>query len=254
LSGQSLSASDTLKVRVTDSAGNHGATYSVAYVLDTTTPTVSISSNVGAVKAGETATITFTFSEAPSGFDLSDVSAGSGTLSGLTATANPLVYTATYTPLAGQDGVSDAVTLAAASYTDKAGNAGAGASSPAIAVDTVAPSTSGASVVFSADTGASGDLITSTAAQNLSGTLSANLQSGESIEVSLNNGSSWISASGSVGSSNWSLSGQSLSTAPAARCRCASATPPATTAPPTAPATRWTTPRRRWPSPPARRC
>jgi hypothetical protein len=125
LSGQSLSASDTLKVRVTDSAGNHGATYSVAYVLDTTTPTVSISSNAGAVKAGETATITFTFSEAPSGFDLSDVSAGSGTLSGLTATANPLVYTATYTPLAGEDGVSDAVTLAAASYTDKAGNAGA---------------------------------------------------------------------------------------------------------------------------------
>jgi hypothetical protein len=87
-------ASDTLKVRVSDAAGNHGASYSVNYVLDTTPPTVSISSSASAVKAGETATITFTFSEAPSGFSLSDVSAGSGVLSGLTATANPLVYTA----------------------------------------------------------------------------------------------------------------------------------------------------------------
>ncbi|MYM23000.1 DUF4347 domain-containing protein [Duganella sp. FT135W] len=212
LTGQNLTASDTLKVRVTDAAGNHGATYSVAYVLDTTPPTVSISSSASAVKAGETATITFTFNEAPSGFDLSDISAGSGTLSGLTATSNPLVYTATYTPLPGQDGVSDAVTVAAGSYTDKAGNAGAGASSGTIAVDTVAPTTTGASVVFSADTGSSGaDLITNTAAQNLSGTLSANLQSGETVEISLNGGSSWITATGSAGSASWSLSGQTLS-------------------------------------------
>jgi hypothetical protein len=211
LAGQTLTASDTLKVRVSDAAGNHGVSYSVSYVLDNTPPTATISSNVAAVKVGETATITFTFSEAPSGFDLSDISAANGVLSNLTATANPLVYTATYTPALGVNGVTDNITLTAGSYTDKAGNAGGGATSPGIGVDTQAPLTSGASVVFSSDSGAA-DLVTNVAAQNLSGTLSANLVSGETVEVSLNNGVSWISASASAGSNGWTLGGQTLST------------------------------------------
>ncbi|MYN27082.1 Ig-like domain-containing protein [Duganella levis] len=211
LAGQTLTASDTLKVRVSDAAGNHGAAYSVSYVLDTTPPTATISSNVAAVKIGETATITFTFSEAPSGFALSDIGATNGVLSNLTATANPLVYTATYTPAVGVNGVTDNITLTAGSYTDKAGNAGGGASSPGISVDTQAPTTSGASVVFSADSGAA-DLVTNVAAQNLSGTLSANLLGGETVEVSLNNGLTWISASASAGSNGWSLAGQTLTT------------------------------------------
>ncbi|WP_166454860.1 Ig-like domain-containing protein [Duganella aquatilis] len=210
LAGQTLNASNTLQVRVTDAAGNHGATFSTSYVLDNTPPTASISSNVAAVKAGETATITFTFSEAPSGFDLNDVSAGNGTLSNLTVTSNPLVYTATYTPAVGVNGVIDNITLAASSYTDKAGNAGAGATSPGISVDTQAPLTTGASVVFSADSGAV-DLVTNVAAQNLSGTLSANLLGGETVEVSLDNGASWTSATASAGNNTWSLAGQTLS-------------------------------------------
>jgi hypothetical protein len=210
LSGQTLSGSDTLKVRVTDAAGNHGAAYSVAYVLDTTPPTATISSNVSALKAGETATISFTFSEAPSGFDLNDVSASNGVLSNLTATANPLVYTATYTPAMGLNGVTGNIALTASSYTDKAGNAGGGATSPGINVDTQAPTSTGASVVFSSDSGVA-DLVTNVAAQNLSGTLSANLLGGETVEVSLDNGASWTSATASVGSSNWSLAGQTLS-------------------------------------------
>jgi hypothetical protein len=211
LAGQTLTASDTLKVRVSDAAGNHGTSYSVSYVLDNTPPTATISSNVAAVKIGETATITFTFSEAPSGFDLSDISAANGVLSNLTATANPLVYTATYTPAVGVNGVTDNITLTAGSYTDKAGNAGGGATSPGFSVDTQAPLTSGASVVFSADSGAA-DLVTNVAAQNLSGTLSANLVSGETVEVSLNNGVTWISASASAGSNGWTLGGQTLTT------------------------------------------
>ncbi|NYE62897.1 hypothetical protein FHW58_004119 [Duganella sp. 1224] len=210
LSGQTLSGSDTLKVRVTDGAGNHGLVSSFAYVLDTTAPTASISSNASALKAGETATITFTFSEAPSGFDLGDISATNGVLSNLSATANPLVYSATYTPLANVNGVTDNITLTAGGYTDKAGNAGAGASSPGISVDTQAPLTTGASVVFSNDSGAA-DLVTNVAAQTLSGTLSANLQGGETVEVSLNNGVTWTTASATAGGNGWSLAGQTLS-------------------------------------------
>ena len=210
LAGQTLSASDTLKVRVTDAAGNHGATYAVGYVLDNTPPTATISSNVSAVKAGETATITFTFSEAPSGFDLSDIGASNGVLTNLSATSNPLVYTATYTPAVGVNGVTDNITLTAGSYTDKAGNAGGGATSPGIGVDTQAPLTTGASVVFSNDSGAA-DLVTNVAAQTVSGTLSANLQGGETVEVSLDNGASWTSATASAGNNTWSLAGQTLS-------------------------------------------
>ncbi|WP_195763541.1 Ig-like domain-containing protein [Duganella guangzhouensis] len=211
LTGQTLSGSDTLKVRVTDAAGNHGPSASFSYVLDTTPPSVSIASNASALKAGDTATITFTFSEAPNGFDLNDITAGSGVLSNLVQTANPLVYTATYTPNPGVNGVNDAVAVTSGSYTDKAGNAGNGGSSGTIAVDTQAPTNSGASVVFSNDSGAA-DLVTNVAGQTISGTLNANLQAGETVEVSLNNGSSWITASSSTGSGNWSLAGQTLTT------------------------------------------
>ena len=41
--------------------------------------------------------VTFTFSEAPVGFTPADITAVGGTLSGLAATADPLVYTATFT-------------------------------------------------------------------------------------------------------------------------------------------------------------
>ncbi|WP_229257303.1 Ig-like domain-containing protein, partial [Duganella callida] len=214
LSGQTLTASNTLQVRVSDTAGNHGTAFSVNYVLDNTAPTVSIGSSASALKAGQTAVITFTFSEAPSGFDLGDLNASGGTLSGLTATANPLVYTATFTPTANLDNGSGAVTLTAGGYTDKAGNAGGGASLPAFPVDTQAPATTGASVVFSSDSGASGDLVTNAASQTISGTLSANLQNGETVEVSLDNGNTWLTASGSAGTPGWSLANQTLSAGP----------------------------------------
>ncbi|SDG92484.1 MULTISPECIES: Ig-like domain-containing protein [unclassified Duganella] len=209
LSGVTLSASDTLKVRVGDSAGNFGPVYATSYVLDSTAPTVVISSNVNALKAGETAIISFVFSEAVAGFDLSDISAGSGALSNLVATANPLVYTALYTPNDGVDNVGDNISVTGSGFIDKAGNSGSNASSPGIQVDTQAPANSGDSVIFSSDSGAA-DLVTNVAAQNISGTLSANLQPGETVEVSLNNGTTWVSAT-LTGADSWSLNGQTLS-------------------------------------------
>ena len=65
LPGVTLTGSNTLKVQVEDAAGNAGTATSQTYVLDTLAPTVSISSNASSVKVGETATITFTFSEDP---------------------------------------------------------------------------------------------------------------------------------------------------------------------------------------------
>uniref|UniRef100_A6VVW9 Autotransporter-associated beta strand repeat protein n=1 Tax=Marinomonas sp. (strain MWYL1) TaxID=400668 RepID=A6VVW9_MARMS len=93
--------------------------------------------------------------------------------------------------------------------TDTAGNDGT-VYSQSYVLDTTAPTTTIATANFSADTGASGDFITNTANQTVSGTLSANLASGETVYVSLDNGVSWSVATASVGSNTWSLAGQTL--------------------------------------------
>ena len=77
--------------------------------------------------------VTFTFSEAPVGFTAADISAAGGTVTGLTATADPLVYTATFTA---SDGFSGTGSVAADGYTDAAGNAGA-AGSDTVTIDTI---------------------------------------------------------------------------------------------------------------------
>jgi hypothetical protein len=54
------------------------------------------------------------------------------------------------------------------------------------------------------------DFVTATQSQTIRGSLSANLASGESVQVSLDNGSTWTQASATVGSNLWSLSGATL--------------------------------------------
>ncbi|MDO7535341.1 Ig-like domain-containing protein, partial [Acinetobacter pittii] len=74
---------------------------------------------------GESITISFTFSEAVSGFDLDDITPVGGTLSNLVqSTTNPNVWTATFT----QDGTLTApsISVADGAYTDLAGNPGTG--------------------------------------------------------------------------------------------------------------------------------
>jgi len=211
LAGQTLTGLNVLQVRVTDAGGNHGPVYAQAYAIDTTAPTAGIATSATALKAGEAATITITFSEVPVGFTLASLAASGGTLGGFAATANPLVYTVVFTPAVGVDGGSGVVGVIAGSYFDNAGNAGAGVVLPAIAVDTLPPTTIGGSVGFSNDTGASAsDRVTSGAAQDISGTLNANLAAGETVEVSLDNGASWVAATAAAGASGWTLTGQTL--------------------------------------------
>lgn len=75
--------------------------------------------------------------------------------------------------------------------------------------DTSAPATSLASAAVSADTGApTTDFITRTAQQTVSGTLSANLATSETVQVSLDNGAAWSVAAAAVGSNAWTPAGQ----------------------------------------------
>ncbi len=84
--------------------------------LDLTDPSVVVDIE----NNGQTGNVTFTFSEAVTGFDASDVSVGNGTLSNLTQ-VDDHTWTATVTPNATGD-----VTVAVGngSYTDLAGNPG----------------------------------------------------------------------------------------------------------------------------------
>jgi hypothetical protein len=128
----------TLTVRQIDAAGNvSGASLPVTVTVDTAPPTAAITSNVAALKAGETATITFTFSDDPGEtFTAEDLSITGGALGEIQGSG--LTRTATFTPTSGINGGIASISLAAESYSDVAGNGGAAAALN-LDVDTLAP-------------------------------------------------------------------------------------------------------------------
>ncbi|WP_219614958.1 Ig-like domain-containing protein, partial [Vibrio parahaemolyticus] len=71
----------TVTASQSDAAGNTSSAGSATVTLDTVLPTVSITSTSDALKAGETATLTFTLSESATGFAEADVTVAGGTLS-----------------------------------------------------------------------------------------------------------------------------------------------------------------------------
>src|SRR5207237_1049988 len=112
----------------TDTLGNPGLDRKrVALGEDTKSPTVRVAGSP-ALKAGQTDTITFTFSEAVTGFDNADVSVTGGTLSTITQ-VNGTTYTAVFTPTSGVDTQTATIQVLASgsgtsSWTDTLGNPG----------------------------------------------------------------------------------------------------------------------------------
>jgi hypothetical protein len=212
LAGRTLTASDTLLVKVSSAAGADSAVLSQAYVYDTAatrpnvtaqtssslTPTIAGTATLG---AGETMTVTV-------GGATYDVVPVAGAWSLDLATAVP---------------VSGALTLVlnnqynvTATVTDLAGNTASDATTGELIVGTIAPpvppppTTSVSGITLSNDSGASStDFITNVAQQTISGGLSAPLLGGESVQVSVDGGANWsgASASGSSWSLNATLSG-----------------------------------------------
>ncbi|MGB8170291.1 MAG: Ig-like domain-containing protein, partial [Chthoniobacteraceae bacterium] len=316
LAGQTLTGSDTLKARVTDTAGNSGTPWSQAYVLDTTAPIIGTPDLVNASDSGVSSSDNLTSrttpnftgaAEAASAVNLYDtdgvtvlgaatangqgkwtitsssLAEGSHTLkaratdtagntsllsSGLTVTIDttppgivndaPTLDPNTDTGRSNADGItniygpcfngtgadvnawvnlydggalmgttlsdgsgnysysatflSEGVHQITAKNVDNAGNIGPASSALTMTVDATTPTTTIQTVAFSADTGASStDFVTRVAAQTISGTTSALLASDEIVEVSLDNGATWMEANASAGASNFSLSGVTLS-------------------------------------------
>ncbi|MQP68664.1 hypothetical protein GE253_25505, partial [Niveispirillum sp. SYP-B3756] len=216
LAGRTLTGSSTLKVKVTDTAGNDGTVYSHAYVLDTTAPTTTIataafSADTAANGGTNSDWITKTTSQTVSGTLSANVASGEAVYVSLD---NGSTWTAATTTVGQNSWSLTGQTLTGSSVmkvkvTDTAGNDGT-VYSQAYVLDTTAPTTTIATAAFSADSGTIGDFITSTANQTISGTLSANLAAGETVYVSLDDGSTWTAATTTVGQNSWSLSGQTL--------------------------------------------
>ncbi|NBP46117.1 MAG: hypothetical protein EBU72_13050, partial [Betaproteobacteria bacterium] len=235
----------TLSARVTDVAGNgnDATVMPVGFTLDTTAPTTQVlnlglsmdtgklsndfNTNVAAQTVGGTLTAPLAAGESVMVSTDSGVSWRKASLAtfnstsvGMTPGGGSSASTAGGGATAGDTQLFglwklENVTLSGngtiqAKVVDLAGNDGP-VKTQAYTLDTVAPTTTVATVQFSQDTGVSGDLITNVPVQTISGTLSAALAAGESVMLSKDNGQSWVTASATVGSTAWSMADVTLS-------------------------------------------
>lgn len=120
-----------------------GTTTSNTYDVDTIRPSVVITTSSPQIKINETTTVTFTFSEAVSGFTLADLIVPNGTLSGLVLLPEGRLGTATFTPYMNINDPSNVITLDNTRLTDLAGNTGVGTThSDNFKIDTDRPTSS----------------------------------------------------------------------------------------------------------------
>lgn len=108
------------KIQFSDKTIDLTALFPGAFSLtDSTPPSISISSNDSALALGETATISFTLSEASTNFALSDVTASGGTLTNFSGSGAS--YTALFTPDTNST-INGVVSVSSNKFSDAAGN------------------------------------------------------------------------------------------------------------------------------------
>ena len=121
----------------TDTAGNNNfPAAQLSISVDTVAPTITIASSTVALKAGETASLTFTLSESSSNFAVGDISVVGGVLSNFSGSG--ITYTATFTPTVNST-TTATFNIAGGAFTDTAGNNNSPAAQLSVSVDTVAP-------------------------------------------------------------------------------------------------------------------
>nr|WP_321270769.1 Ig-like domain-containing protein [uncultured Tolumonas sp.] len=177
--------SNTVYVRQTDSAGNVSApSAAFTFVRDTVVPTIALTSNVASLHAGQTATVTFTLSEAASDFDINDIVVSGGTLSNFSGSGTS--YTATFTPTAAST-TDGAISVASSRFTDAAGNANTNSNQLSLSIDTAIPVAP--TLALTTDSGSSNtDNLTNVGTLSLTG-----VESGAVVEYSTN-GTDWTSS------------------------------------------------------------
>lgn len=191
----------------TDASNNPGLASNIVSISeDTNAPTVGISADKTSLTSGQTATITFSFSETVSGFGNADVTVTGGTLSPIAATADPMIYTATFTPAPGVETQASIQVIASGSgtsaWTDAAGNGGSSSNTFAITVDTGAPTATVSITAIDQDTGTPGDFKTNDTTLTVFGTNSA-LDAGDKIQIT-SDGGAWTDVT-PIDGTHWSF-------------------------------------------------
>ena len=194
---------DTVEVNLafTDQAGNLGAaTTSITLSgasIDANRPTIaSVDVATGTHGIGDSVAITITAGANESGLTLTSVTFNGATLA--TPTDNDDgTYTTTYVVESDDPNVADggAVSVNLA-FTDPAGNAGIATSSVTLdsgtSIDTTPPTQTISDIKLSDDSGASDtDFLTKEPDQIISATLSADLESGDTLHGSVDSGANW---------------------------------------------------------------
>ncbi|WP_408981234.1 Ig-like domain-containing protein [Pseudomonas sp. B21-028] len=167
---------------IADLAGNigTGTTDSNNYALDTQRPTATIVLSDAALRPGETALVTITFSEAVTGFSNADLSVANGSLSAVSSSDGGLTWTATFTPTVGVSDATNLIVLDNTGVSDAAGNAGTGTTNSAnYTVETQVP-TATVVVADSSLTVGETSLVTITFSEAVSGF--------DNSDLSVNNG------------------------------------------------------------------
>ena len=120
-------ATMTVTAVIVDAAGNATSAGSDSAKVDSSSPSLVITSSDGVLSPGELVTLTFTFSEQVKDFVAGDISVTGGTINpaSLASADGGKTWTASFT----QTGAaSPVISVAAGSYTDLAGNSGSSAS------------------------------------------------------------------------------------------------------------------------------
>ena len=160
---------------ISDGVAGVGTTSSVNYAIDTARPTVTIVMSDTALKIGDTSLVTFTFSEAVTGFTNADLTIANGTLSAVSSSDGGITWTGTFTPTASITDPTNLITLDNTGIADLAGNAGSGTTDSAnYVIDTQRPT---ATIVVADTNLAAGEtsLVTITFSEAVSGFTTADL-------------------------------------------------------------------------------
>ncbi len=196
-----------------DAAGlaNVASTVNALIFGDTLAPSVVVSGDRSTFKAGETATIVFTFNETPQGFGADDISVSGGALSGLAPTADSKVWTASFTPAADTESLAGAIGVAGARFLDAFGNASTASLPLVLGGDTLRPGVSDAHIALSGASGANGafragDTITASWNDGASGDNNGDT-AGASVDFSAFGGPAALAATrvNGVWSASWQL-------------------------------------------------
>ncbi len=140
-SGLNYDVEKTLTINVAGATYDEGTDPITDDITLTATvePTVEVTMGANTFKVEESTLVTFTFSSAPTGFTVDDVTTiDNGLLSGFTVTGDTKIYTATFTPTDDTEAATNVITVGT-DWTDGTSAPLAGDSSPNYTIDTKEP-------------------------------------------------------------------------------------------------------------------